>query len=217
MIQIRDYLRGLPVFAGDLPTFDPAQAPERPAELFVAWLVEAVDAGVREPHAMTLSTVGADGVPSARILIVKNVDESGWQFAVHAASPKGQDLSRHPAAALTFYWPSQARQVRVRGAVRAEPAERGAADFLARPEGSRAEASLGRQSQPLADRAALDLAVGQARARIAADPGFVTPHWTLYTLAADQVEFWQGDRQRQHTRLRYAAGETGWRRELLWP
>lgn len=215
--DIRECLRGLAVFAGELPTFDAARAPERPETLFVDWLTAAIDAGVREPHAMTLSTIGADGVPSARVLILKNVDEHGWQFAVHAASPKGRDLSRHPAAALTFYWPAQARQIRVRGPVSPAPADRSAADFLARPAGSRAEASLGRQSQPLADRDTLDRAVEQARDRIANDPGFVTPEWTLHTLAADQVEFWQGDQQRKHTRLRYARGESGWVRELLWP
>lgn len=217
MTDLRTYLRGLPVFAGELPAFDPSAAPDQPETLFAAWLTAAVDAGEREPHAMTLSTIGADGVPAARILILKNVDRDGWQFAVHAASPKGQELFRRPAAALTFYWPSQARQVRVRGAVRPEPADRSAADFRARPAGSRAEASLGRQSQPLADRATLDLAVKQARVRIADDPGYVAPEWTLYTLTADQVEFWQGEKNREHTRLRYARSPYGWNRGLLWP
>ncbi|MBL7260114.1 pyridoxine/pyridoxamine 5'-phosphate oxidase [Paractinoplanes lichenicola] len=160
---MRDFLRGLPVFAGDLPVFDTDKAPERPDELFAAWLAEAVDAGVREPHAMTLSTVGADGIPAARVLILKNVDEHGWQFAAHADSPKGQDLARHPAAALTFYWPARGRQIRVRGPVRPEPADRSAADFLARPPGSRAEASIGRQSRVLPDRRTLDAAVEPAR------------------------------------------------------
>ncbi|GIF02606.1 pyridoxine/pyridoxamine 5'-phosphate oxidase [Actinoplanes siamensis] len=152
----RDRLRALPVFAGELPTFDPSTAPPRPDQLFLRWLTEAVDAGVREPHAMTLSTLGPDGIPSARVLILKNVDEHGWQFAVHAASPKGRDLSRHPVAALTFYWPLRGRQVRVRGHVHPAPPELSAADFLARPPASRAEASLGRQSQPLLDPAHLD-------------------------------------------------------------
>ncbi|GAA2530963.1 pyridoxine/pyridoxamine 5'-phosphate oxidase [Winogradskya humida] len=217
MTDLRQYLRGLPVFAGELPAFDPAQAPQQPDTLFVDWLTTAVDAGVREPHAMTLSTVDADGRPSARVLILKNIDDHGWQFAVHAASPKGQDLTRNPAAALTFYWPALARQVRVQGPVRPEPAERSAADFLARPTGSRAEASIGRQSQPLADRHTLDLAVRQARERITDAPNFVDPNWTLYTLTANTVEFWQGDKERKHTRLRYAHSADGWVRELLWP
>ena len=210
---MRDYLRRLPVFAGELPPFDPSGAPAEPHELFIAWLTAAVDAGVREPHAMTLSTVGADGVPSARVLILKDVDARGWRFAAHAGSPKGRELEQNPAAALTFYWPGPGRQIRIRGPVRPEPAHLGAADFLARPAGSRAEASLGRQSQDLPDRGTLDVALEQARQR--AD--VVVPQWTLYGLAADQVEFWQADRERRHTRLRYTRTETGWARGLLWP
>ncbi|BCJ48217.1 pyridoxamine 5'-phosphate oxidase [Actinoplanes ianthinogenes] len=215
--DMRQYLRGLPVFTGELPVFDASGVPAEPETLFAEWLAGAVEGGVREPHAMTLSTVGTDGLPNARVLILKNVDAGGWQFAGHAASPKGRELDRHPAAALTFHWPTQARQIRVRGRVRPEPAERSAADFLARPAGSRAEAALGRQSRPLTDRGTLDRALAQARERLDADPGFVAPEWTLYTLTADEVEFWQGDKDRKHHRLRYARSTAGWTHELLWP
>jgi pyridoxamine 5'-phosphate oxidase len=217
MSDIRHFLRGLPVFAGDLPDLDPSSAPLQPEVLFVAWLTAAVDAGVREPHAMTLSTVGVDGDPSARTLLLKNVDELGWQFAGHAASPKGQELVRHPSAALTFYWAALARQVRVRGPVTAEPADRSAADFLARPPGSRAEASIGRQSQPFGDRHDFDLVTEQARQRIEDNPGLIVAEWTLYNLHATQVEFWQGDKQRRHTRLRYTRQTNGWKHAALWP
>jgi pyridoxamine 5'-phosphate oxidase len=215
--DLRTYLRSLPVFAGELPVFDPAETPDRPEDLFRTWLVAAVRAGVREPHAMTLSTIGIDGLPSARVLIVKNVDDAGWQFAAHGASPKGQDLLAHPAAALTFYWPQQARQIRVRGPVVPESAERGAADFLARPPGSRAEASIGRQSQVLRDPRDLDAATGQALRRIEERPDLVVPEWTLYCLRPTEVEFWQGDVRRRHTRLRYTRAGDTWRREALWP
>ena len=217
MTELRTYLRSLPVFAGDLPVFDPADAPDRPDVLFRSWLVTAVQAGVREPHAMTMSTVGADGVPSARVLIVKDVDDTGWQFAAHDASPKGRDLLARPAAALTFYWPAQARQVRVRGPVVPEPAERSAADFLARPPGSRAEASLGRQSQILHDPRDLEAATRQALRRIEEEPALVVPEWTLYSLRAAEVEFWQGDARRKHIRLRYTRTGATWQRDALWP
>jgi pyridoxamine 5'-phosphate oxidase len=147
---VREMLRAIPVFAGELPEFDVEAAPERPEELFLSWLHEALDAGVREPHAMTLSTVDEQGVPSARVLILKNVDADGWQFAVHADSPKGRELAGRAAAALTFYWPAQARQIRVKGPVTPAPAEQSAADFLARSLPARAKATLGRQSTPLA-------------------------------------------------------------------
>ncbi|MBR7838502.1 pyridoxal 5'-phosphate synthase [Actinospica durhamensis] len=217
MTDIRAYLRGLDVFAGELPAFDPDAAPDRPETLFVDWLTTAVEAGVREPHAMTLSTIGTDGTPSARVLILKNVDAHGWQFAAHGSSPKGRDLAGHPAVALTFYWSQQARQVRVRGPVEPASAQDSAADFLARSAGSRAEASTGRQSRPLEDRQTLDLATKQALERIAEQPDLVIPEWTLYTVRAEQVEFWQADKQRKHTRLRYERHGDTWTRGQLWP
>jgi pyridoxamine 5'-phosphate oxidase len=216
-MEIRTYVRGLEVFAGELPSFDPGTAPERPETLFVDWLTTAVDAGVREAHAMTVSTIGTDGSPSARVLLLKNVDARGWRFAAHASSPKGRDLTGHPAAALTFYWPQQGRQIRVRGPVERGSAQSSAADFLARPPASRAEASIGRQSQPLEDRQTLDVVSKQALERIAEDPGLVVPEWTLYTVRAEQVEFWQADKQRKHTRLRYERHGDTWTRGQLWP
>ncbi len=217
MSDMRAYLRAFKVFTGDLPEFDPEAVPATPEALFVEWLYAAVEAGVREPHAMTLSTLGTDGMPAGRVLVLKNIDEEGWQFAVHGESPKGQDLIAHPAAALTFYWSEQARQIRVRGPVRAESAERSAQDFLARPPGSRAEALLGRQSQTLASRDDLELAAKQSRERVDAEPDLVAKEWTLYTLRAETVEFWQGDAERKHTRVKYRRASEGWSRELLWP
>ncbi|WP_329457658.1 pyridoxine/pyridoxamine 5'-phosphate oxidase [Streptomyces sp. NBC_01497] len=216
--SMREVLRGIEVFAGDdLPAFDPADAPYSPEELFVTWFRSAVHAGVREPHAMTLSTVDAEGRPDARVLILKNVDAEGWQFAVHADSPKGRELAAHGWAALTFYWSPQARQVRVRGPVVAEPAESAAADFLARSPEARAEALLGTQSRPLADLGERDLRTKESLARVERDPDLVAASWTLYGLRAEQVEFWQGDKLRRHTRLSYSREAGGWRKQLLWP
>ncbi|AEM84075.1 FMN-binding pyridoxamine 5'-phosphate oxidase-related protein [Streptomyces violaceusniger Tu 4113] len=87
---MREWLRGLEVFAGPLADFDPAGAPAEPVDLFLGWLGEAVAVGVPDAHAMTLSTIGEDGGSDARVLILKNVDGDGWQFAVHAHSPKGR-------------------------------------------------------------------------------------------------------------------------------
>jgi pyridoxamine 5'-phosphate oxidase len=215
---LRETLRGIEVFAGDdLPVFDPADTPPAPEDLFTDWLRSAIAAGVREPHAMTLSTVDPEGNPAARVLILKNVDAEGWEFAVHADSPKGRDLAAHGRAALTFYWSSQARQVRVRGPVSARPSESAAADFLARSPEARAEALLGTQSRPLADLGERDLRTKESLARVEREPGLVAPAWTLYGLRADQVEFWQGDKQRNHTRLNYVRESGRWTKELLWP
>lgn len=101
---LREVLRQLPVLAGTSSTFDPASAPEDPVELFTAWFTHAVSAGVAEPQSMTVSTVDEYSRPSARVLILKDVDEAGWHFAVSAVSRKGRELDANPVAALTFYW-----------------------------------------------------------------------------------------------------------------
>lgn len=215
--DLRELLRGLKVFSGDLPVFDTSRLPADPHELFVDWLLAAVRDGVTEPHAMTLSTAGPDGDPTARVLILKNVSAQGWQFASDAHSRKGRELAARPAAALTFHWPRLARQVRVLGSAEPATAEESAEDFLARSPGARAETLLGRQSTPLPNTATRDEAVRAAEARIADDPGLVAPGWTLYSLRAHTVEFWQGDAERRHTRVEYRRTDGGWDRGLLWP
>jgi pyridoxamine 5'-phosphate oxidase len=215
--QIRERLRALRVFDGELPTFDPATAPEHPAELFWEWFLEAIDAGVREPHAMTLSTVNADGRPSSRVLILKGLADGRWQFASSADSRKGQELAVNPVAAASFYWSEQGRQIRLRGHVLDAGPEAGARDYLARPAASRAEALAGQQSAPLDDLGDLDRALAEARARIDADPDLVPAHWTLYHLIPDEVEFWQAHSERRHTRLQYRLHGGSWTRAALWP
>ncbi|QKT06795.1 pyridoxamine 5'-phosphate oxidase [Gordonia sp. X0973] len=213
----RELLRSLPVLRGEAPGFDPDDVPADPVSLFAQWLCAAVDAGVPEPHAMTLSTVGPDGEPHARVLIVKAVDDEGWHFAVNAKSQKGVDLAGDPRAALTFYWPELVRQVRVLGRATDRGAAASAADFLARPSSSRSMAITARQSQPFDDPAELDLAIAEASDRVAADPDFVFADWVSYALRPDSVEFWEGAPDRRHVRLLYRRAGDGWDRSRLWP
>ncbi|MFJ9377035.1 pyridoxal 5'-phosphate synthase [Streptomyces sp. NPDC101455] len=217
MDDLRQLLRELEVFGGELPTFHPLAAPDTPSELFAEWLLGALEAGVREPHAMTVSTAGADGNPTARTLILKGVGPDGWRFASDGGSVKARDLAQRPFAALTFYWSPLARQIRVRGPVVAADEAAGAADFLARSTGARAEALVGRQSQPLADLAERDAAVKESLEHLEDGPDLVAPGWTLHTVRPESVEFWQGDKERRHTRLVYVREGEGWRRQLLWP
>ncbi|MFK0295948.1 pyridoxal 5'-phosphate synthase [Streptomyces sp. NPDC090442] len=217
MADLRQLLRDLPVFGGELPTFDTVATPDDPVELFTAWLLGAIRAQVPEPHAMTVATADADGTPSARTLILKDIDAAGWRFAAHDGSAKGRELTARPYCALAFYWQPLARQVRVRGPVVREDAERSAADFLARSPEARAEALVGRQSRPLASLAERDAAVADAAQRLAREPGLVPPEWTLHTVRAESVEFWQGSTDRNHTRLRYRRTDGTWTKELLWP
>lgn len=217
MGTIRDLLRAIPAVTGPLPGFDPGAAPDDPVPLFVRWLATAVDGRVPEPHAMTLSTVDPAGRPSSRVLVCRDVDAAGaWYFATGAASPKARELRANPNAALTFYWPQQGRQIRVRGTAAPAGAEASARDFLARSPESRAESLTGRQSEVLAGPAELEAALAGARARLAAAPDLVGD-WTLYALTAAEVEFWQADDKRRHTRVRYERGGRGWTRFNLWP
>ena len=130
---LRERLRALPVLGTDLPGLDPDAAPDDPVDLFVAWLEDAVDAGLPAPHAATLSTADAGGRVDARTLILQDVGPDGWSFATRSDSPKGAALAENPHAALTFLWRERGRQVRVRGPVVRLGPEASAADFSRGP------------------------------------------------------------------------------------
>ncbi|QNP63820.1 pyridoxine/pyridoxamine 5'-phosphate oxidase [Streptomyces genisteinicus] len=206
-----------------LPGFDPDAAPADPLPLFHRWFADAVAAGQPEPHTATLATADGTGRPDARTLMLHGADARGWHFASHATSAKGRQLAERPYAALHFYWPALARQVRLRGTVRAGSSAEGQADLHARSTGALAAALTGRQSEVLRSRSDLDDASRAAWDRAAAEPGAPVPGWTLYVLRPDEAEFFQGDERRRHVRLRYrrpggdAEGAGGWLKELLWP
>jgi pyridoxamine 5'-phosphate oxidase len=217
MTSIRDHLRGLRSLEGTPPAFDPSVVPADPTELFLEWFQSAVDARVAEPHAMTLSTIGLDGVPDARVLILKDVADDGWWFASSSESAKGAQLDAAPVAALTFYWPELARSVRLKGRVEPADPEQSAEDFRNRGLGARAVALASRESQPLVSRAHSEKAIAAARDRLADDPRLVSATWTLWCLLPDHVEFWQADQERQHLRIQYHRGSGNWSSTMLWP
>ncbi|PZR52230.1 pyridoxal 5'-phosphate synthase [Xylanimonas oleitrophica] len=221
-MSLRDRLRSLPAFPPGLPALDPATTPPEPLALFTTWFDEAVAAGASAPHATTLSTADAAGRVHARTLLLKDVTADGFWFASHARSPKGRDLVENPNASMTFFWPVLGRQVRVTGAARRGCAQDSAADFLARPEASRASGLVGRQSEPLPHLDDHAAAFAGALDRVRQDPGLVAPDWTAYVLAPRSVEFWQAREAAGPVRLRYRAGRGGggattWERGLLWP
>ena len=138
--SLRELLRSQRVFPDGMPVFDPDEVPDDPVTLFLRWLEAALKDAVPAPHAMTLATADDRGRPSSRVLICKDVDGAGrWYFASGAASGKGRDLAVNPHAALSFWWPGQGRQIRIRGAVIPAGAQASAADFLAgrQPRGPR--------------------------------------------------------------------------------
>jgi pyridoxamine 5'-phosphate oxidase len=215
--SVRDLLRTLRVFDGDLPVLAADDVAPTPEAMFVRWLREAAAAGVREPHAVTVATADADGRPSARVVVLHDVRDGAWLFATDARSRKATDLAANPRAALSFYWREQARQVRLAGPVRSLGAEASAADFLARSPASRAAGLATRPGEPLPSAAVLRAALADARHRVERDPGTVLPEWVLYAVVPDEAEFWQGDPQRAHTRVVYRRGEDGWTSGLVWP
>ncbi|KAJ5756999.1 uncharacterized protein N7511_007181 [Penicillium nucicola] len=215
----RTELRNTKVLEGPFPPLNFTTFPPTPQEAFQNWFHEAVTAGVREPHAMTLSTVDDEGMPDARVLILKNVDSRGWHFAVKADSPKGTQLAGNGAAALTFYWPLLARQVRVRGVAVALPDAESALDYQARPVASKISAVGSEQSEVLGDWRDLAQRLVAAEGVLGRDSMAGVEKWRVYAVDAGAVEFWQGDANRLHRRLRYvwSKDDCKWVKQLLWP
>ncbi|WP_435859995.1 pyridoxine/pyridoxamine 5'-phosphate oxidase [Streptomyces roseus] len=214
----RSALHSLRVWDGPLPDFDPDSAPAEPLPLFHEWFVRAAASGQPEPHTMSLATVDAEGRPDVRTLMLHDADGRGWHFASHATSAKGRQLAGHPDAALGFYWPAVARQIRIRGRVAACGPEESRADLAVRSRGALAAALTGRQSERLDSLAELRSVYETAWERAGAEPDAPAPTWTRYVLAATEVEFFQGDASRRHVRLHYRRGPGGlWTRTLLWP
>jgi pyridoxamine 5'-phosphate oxidase len=131
--QYRERLRALPTFPESMPTLDPEAVPTHPLDLFTAWLDDAIGSGERQPNAFALSTIGDDGAPASRTLIVKDVDERGLQFSSNRSSRKGQELERNPIATALFFWRELGRQVEVSGFVTDLGADAAQADWRERP------------------------------------------------------------------------------------
>ncbi|MEV1130277.1 pyridoxal 5'-phosphate synthase [Agromyces sp. NPDC049794] len=219
--MFRDELRALPALIGRSPDFDTTMLPPDPRELFVDWFRAAVDAAVPEPHATTLSTVDDDGMPDARVLLLKDLTPEGWWFASEEGSAKGRQLAANPRAALTFYWSGLGRSVRIRGHVERGSDARAAHDQRERGIGARAVGLVGRSGAVVgaadADRE-IDAAIDAALRRIRdAGPEFVDPGWRVWVVHAGSVEFWQAHPERRHVRVRYERAGEGWAITRLWP
>jgi pyridoxamine 5'-phosphate oxidase len=185
---------------------------------FRRWYVEASSAGVPQANAMTLATVGDDGRPSARIVLLKEIDARGLVFYSNTQSRKGKELAAHPVAALVFHWHAIHRQVRVEGAVERITDAESDAYFASRPRGSQLGAIVSPQSDVIADRASLDRAIAELDAKLGDAAPQRPPHWGGFRLIPDVVELWQGRESRVHDRVRYRRDDAGaWIRERLAP
>jgi len=204
-----EYTRNPTLSEGDLLP-DPLAQLER-------WLEDAQAAGQIEPTAMTLATVGAQGRPSARVVLFKGVHDGGLTFYTNYASRKGEELAHNPAGALVFWWDRLERQVRVEGRIEKLPRAMAEEYFHARPRISQVASYTSRQSQVVASREALDQRFHTNEQRLTGADVPLPETWGGYVLRPDCFEFWQGQPGRLHDRLVYRAEGKRWRVTRLEP
>ncbi len=192
-----------------------------PLTQFQRWFDEASAAPAPEwfeANAMTLATASADGMPSARVVLLKEIDPRGLLFYTQAASRKGRELEENPRAAALLFWPVLERQVRVEGPVEKLPREKAAAYFHRRPRASQLGALASDQSRPIESRDVLEGKVRELESKHADREVPVPEQWAGYRLVAEAVELWQGGAGRVHDRLRYRLADDGsWHIERLAP
>lgn len=191
--------------------------PEPMAELG-RWMEDArVRSGKPNPNAMTLCTLGADGWPQGRIVLLKSYDAEGLCFYSNSHSEKGQALTANPRAELVFHWDSLGRQLRVRGGVQPLSAAETEAYFVTRPRGSRLAAWASEQSQPVESREAMETKLAEVEARFKDGEVETPPYWWGYRLRPWRMEFWQEGASRFHDRFVYTREAEAWRFTRLQP
>ena len=192
------------------PTTDPVLE-------FNAWLQDAVRAGVREPTAMALATTDASGMPSVRMVLLKQADDRGFVFFTNLNSPKAADLAATAFAALCFYWQETRCQVRIAGPVEAVSATEADAYFATRPRLSQIGAWASRQSQPMNHALELEQACAGVALRFGIGEVTRPPFWSGFRVVPQRIEFWRERPFRRHERRLYTRHAGEWHRELLFP
>lgn len=222
-MSLRSLLRSQPSIVGTAPPL--GEIPEHPRSLIVSFLTAAIDAGIPEPHAITLITVDSNGFPDARVLIIKDINDDGnVAIATSAHSAKGRQLLENNKVALSWYCTPQARAIRTRGTATLADEEVIRADFDARSGRAKAIAKAGKQSEVIdsgTDRKALiDAKEKELQAQEGeGGGGEEMPDWQVWWIVPEEIEFWQGAKDRNHERLRYKRKKDGcgWEHATLWP
>lgn len=195
---------------------DDHELDDDPIAQLQAWLAEARDS-VPQPDAMTLATADGEGRPSARVVLLRGIDERGLAFFTNRTSRKADELRQNPRAAVVLHWWELGRQVRVEGAVVEVSDEESTAYWKSRPRASQIAGWASPQSQVLADRSDLDARVAEVEERFDGGEVLLPPFWGGYRLVPDSIEFWTHQDSRLHDRVRYARAGTGWQCDRLAP
>lgn len=188
-----------------------------PIAQFSRWFSEALAAEVEEPNAMVLATATPEGAPSARVVLLKGVDERGFVFFTDYRSRKGTELEANPLAALVFRWSELERQVRITGGTARTDKQESEEYYRSRPLGSRLGAWVSHQSRLIPSRDVLERGLAEMERRFADGEVPLPPHWGGYRVRPEAIEFWQGRPNRLHDRIRYVREKEGWRIERLAP